>query len=85
MVGIILILQTQRCIIAHTNYVPKIANYFDMGDLMAMAYPKFFVQVSGIEDKIFPIYGAEEVFEKGKNAYASEGFGERCTLIKGNG
>ena len=56
-----------------------------MGDLMAMAYPKFFVQVSGIEDKIFPIYGAEEVFEKGKNAYASEGFGERCTLIKGNG
>lgn len=67
------------------NYVPKIANYFDMGDLMAMAYPKFFVQVSGIEDKIFPICGAEEVFEKGKNAYASEGFGERCTLIKGNG
>ena len=67
------------------NYVPKIANYFDMGDLMAMAYPKYFVQVSGIEDGIFPLFGAEEVFEKGKNAYESVGLGERCTLVKGNG
>ena len=67
------------------NYVPKIANYFDMGDLMAMAYPKYFVQVSGIEDGIFPLFGAEEVFEKGKIAYESKGLGERCTLVKGNG
>ena len=67
------------------NYVPNIANYFDMGDLMAMAYPKYFVQVSGIEDGIFPIFGAEKVFEKGKAAYASKGLGERCTLVKGNG
>ena len=67
------------------NYIPNIANYFDMGDLMVMAYPKFFVQVSGIEDDIFPISGAEAVFEKGKNAYASQGLDERCTLVKGNG
>lgn len=65
--------------------MPKIANYFDMGDLMAMAYPKYFVQVSGIEDGIFPLFGAEEVFEKGKIAYESKGLGERCTLVKGNG
>ena len=67
------------------NYVPKLANYFDMGDLMAMAYPKFFIQVSGIEDGIFPISGAEEVYEKGKSAYDSQGLGDRCTLVKGNG
>jgi len=67
------------------NYVPHIAEYFDMGDLMAMAYPKYFIQVSGIEDNIFPISGAEEVFNKGMNAYENCGKGERCTLVKGNG
>lgn len=67
------------------NYVPKLAEYFDMGDLMAMAYPKYYIQVSGIEDNIFPIFGAEEVFEKGKQAYEQFGEGSRCTLVKGNG
>ena len=67
------------------NYVPRIAEYFDMGDLMAMACPKFFVQVSGTEDPIFPLFGAEAVFENGKRAYAAAGKEERCVLVKGNG
>ena len=40
------------------NFIPHIAEYFDMGDLMALAYPKYYVQVSGKEDPIFPITGA---------------------------
>ena len=67
------------------NYVPHIAESFDMGDLMAMAYPKCFVQVSGMEDPIFPITGAREVFEKGKRLYEDEGAAERCVLVEGNG
>ncbi|MBQ8895082.1 MAG: hypothetical protein IJ043_11830 [Clostridia bacterium] len=67
------------------NYVPHIAEYFDMNDLMAMAYPKYYVQVSGIEDPIFPLFGAEQVFEKGKQAYESQEKGNRCTMVKGNG
>ena len=67
------------------NYVPHIAEFFDMGDLLAMSYPKFYVQVNGIEDSIFPIAGAKEVFEKGKAAYASMGGADRCTHIIGNG
>ncbi len=67
------------------NCVPHITEFFDMGDLIAMAYPKYFIQVSGIEDTIFPLFGAEEVFEKGKQVYDSFGEGDRCTLIKGNG
>ncbi len=67
------------------NYVPKIAEYFDMGDLMAMAYPKYYIQVSGIEDRIFPLFGAQEVFQKGKQAYEAYGKWDRCTLIKGDG
>lgn len=67
------------------NYVPKVAEYFDMDDLIAMAYPKYYIQVSGIEDPIFPIDGAEEVFEKGKQVYKAYGKGDYCTLIKGKG
>ncbi len=67
------------------NYVPHIAEYFDMGDLMAMAYPKPFIQVSGLEDTIFPVQAAEKVFNDGKNAYASMGKAENCVLVKGNG
>ena len=67
------------------NFVPHIANYFDMGDLMAMACPKYFVQVSGKEDSIFPLFGAEEVFEAGKKAYAQAGLADRVALVAGNG
>lgn len=67
------------------NFVPHIAEVFDMGDLMAMAYPKYFVQVSGKEDPIFPIAGAIEVFEKGKKAYTDNGEADRAVLVQGNG
>ncbi len=67
------------------NYVPDLANYFDMNDLMAMAYPKFYIQVSGIADEIFPISAAETVFNKGKTVYDENGVSERCVLVKGNG
>ncbi len=67
------------------NYVPNIANYFDMNDLMAMACPKFFVQVSGTEDPIFPLFGAEYVFEKGKKVYEEKGVEDKCAFVKGNG
>lgn len=67
------------------NYVPHIAEHFDMNDLMAMAAPVAFVQVSGAEDPIFPLFGAEEVYEKGKKAYEALGAAERCVLVKGAG
>lgn len=67
------------------NYVPGIAEYFDMNDLMSMAYPKYFIQVNGIDDDIFPLSAAEEVFKKGKDTYEKYGMGDRCTHIKGNG
>ena len=67
------------------NYVPRIAEFFEMGDLMAMAYPKYYIQVSGAEDEIFPFFAAKQVFESGKAVYDMQGMGERCTLIKGDG
>ena len=67
------------------NYIPNIANIFEMSDLMAMAYPKYFVQVSGIEDNIFPIAGAEYIFNTGILAYKNNGKEDNCALVKGNG
>lgn len=67
------------------NYVPDIANYFDMGDLLAMAYPKFFIQINGKDDPIFPIAGAREVFAQGIKAYKDNGAADRCVHIIGNG
>jgi len=67
------------------NFVPHIAKYFDMGDLMAMACPKYFVQVSGNDDPGFLLPGAKAVFEAGKQAYEKASVADRCRLVIGNG
>ncbi len=67
------------------NYVPHIAEYFDMGDLLAMAYPKYFVQVNGIDDNIFPIEAAKKVFADGKKAYDDMGKPDNVAHVIGNG
>ena len=65
------------------NYVPRIAEYFDMGDLLAMAYPKFYIQVNGAEDNIFPLFGAKAVFKAGRDAYETQGDGWKCSHVIG--
>lgn len=65
------------------NYIPHIAEYFDMGDLMAMAFPKYWVQVNGKDDTDFPLFAAEAVFNAGKQAYIDNGAGNRATHIIG--
>ena len=68
------------------NYVPHIAEFFDMDDIMAMAAPKYFIQVSGLNDpENFPIDGAKEVYEKGSRVYEQLGIKDRCALVIGNG
>ena len=66
------------------NYVPNIALHFEMSDLLAMACPKYYIQVSGKDDRIFPIDAATDVFNKGKKAYAVNNFEDRCTLVIGH-
>ncbi len=66
------------------NYVPHIAKYFEMSDLISMAYPKLFIQVSGITDNYFPIDAAKEVFEKGSATYKEMGSEEKCVLVVGD-
>lgn len=65
------------------NYVPHIAEFFDMGDLIAMAAPTPFVQVNGAQDTIFPIEGAKQMFADGKKAYETLGVEDKAVHVIG--
>ena len=66
------------------NYVPRIARYFDMGDLAAMIAPKKLVVVCGRRDDIFPIAGVQEVYDVIQGLYAAFGAPENCALVVGD-
>ena len=55
------------------NYVPYIAKYFDMGDLVAMTSPKRTVVVSGDEDNGFLLDGAINSVNIGRRGYEALG------------
>lgn len=67
------------------NYIPRIAKYFDMGDLAIMIAPKKLVIVSGKDDNIFPIDGAKKMFDIVKELYTLAGSPENCAHVIGNG
>ena len=67
------------------NFVPNIADYFDMGELCGLIAPRGLVAVNGRNDKIFPDVGVREVFETTKALYAAAGVPERCFLVTGEG
>lgn len=66
------------------NYIPHVAEYFDMGDLIAMAAPTCYVQVNGAKDSIFPIEGAKAMFEQGKTAYKALGAEDKLVHVIGS-
>ena len=72
----------QHCL---CNYIPNVSLFFDMGDLIAMACPTKYVQVNGVEDHIFPMEGAREVFAHGQTAYADAGKEKDLRLVEGDG
>ncbi len=67
------------------NYVPRIAKYFDMGDLAVMIAPKKLVVVCGKNDPIFPLAGVEETFGIIQGLYEAAGVSDNCALIVGEG
>ena len=67
------------------NYIPRIARYFDMGDLAALIAPKKLVVVSGREDDIFPLFGVREVYGEIERLYRAAGVGKNCALVVGEG
>ena len=67
------------------NFVPNIADYFDMGELCGLIAPRGLVAVNGKVDKIFPDVGVHEVFDVAKELYAAAGVPDKCYLVTGEG
>ena len=67
------------------NFIPNIANYFDMGDLGGLIAPRKLVVVNGKNDPIFPAPGVEESFDIIKSMYSAAGVPDNCALVTGDG
>ena len=65
------------------NYIPNIGNVFEMSDLIAMSYPKYYIQVNGLSDNLFPIEGAKQVFADGKRVWDEHGDGDKIAHVIG--
>ena len=63
------------------NYVPRIAKYFDMGDLAIMIAPKKLVMVCAEVDKYYPREGMLETAALIKDIYKKIGAEDNCELV----
>lgn len=66
------------------NYIPHIAEFFDMGDLCGLVAPRRLVVVSGEHDEDFPIDGANKAYETAEKLYAAANVSENIAHIIGN-
>lgn len=62
------------------NYIPKIAQYFDMGELAALIAPRKLLVGVGEIDPIFPLKGTKEVYSVIEKIYQKEGAENNCKL-----
>ena len=67
------------------NYVPNIAQYFDMADLGGIIAPRKMIVVNGVEDPIFPKHGVNETVEIMKELYNYAGAPENVAHVEGPG
>ena len=67
------------------NYVPRIANYFDMGDIAALIAPRPLVVVCGVQDSIFPLPGVKHAVAVAQDVYRAAGAQDRLRLVQGEG
>ena len=63
------------------NYIPKIANFFDMGDVGGLIAPRKLVLIGVTEDKWFPERGLRAAYEQMAPAFAAAGASDSCKLI----
>ena len=62
------------------NYIPHIAEYFDMGELATLIAPRKLLVCAGEIDPIFPLSGTHEVYSVIEKIYEKEGAKENCRL-----
>jgi cephalosporin-C deacetylase-like acetyl esterase len=63
------------------NYVPHMAEYFDMGELACLIAPRKLLVIYGAKDPIFPIKGTHEVYSVIEKIYKKENAADNCRLV----
>lgn len=66
------------------NYIPDIANYFEMDDLAILIAPKKLTVVCAEEDIYFAAEGVKAAYETIKSLYRAAGAEDACELVLGN-
>ncbi len=67
------------------NYIPGMAQYFDMGEMACMIAPRPLLVVAGNVDDGFRIDGVRKVYKVIEEIYKKEGAPENCKLLVGEG
>ena len=67
------------------NYVPGLAENFEMPDLAMLIAPRPLLIVSGRDDNIFPLEAAKDGFETVKKIYRAAGAEDACQMVVGQG
>ena len=65
------------------NYLPKMAKYFDMGELACLIAPRKLVDVVGVTDVGFLIKGSMDAYDTIKKIYKKAGCEDNCRLVVG--
>ena len=65
------------------NYVPRMAKYFNMGDIACLIAPRKLVDVIGMTDVGFLATGSFNAFDTIKKVYKKAGCEDNCTLVVG--
>ena len=63
------------------NYIPRIAEYMDMGELACLIAPRKLLICNGEIDPIFPLKGTKEVFSVIKQIYEKENVPQNTKLV----
>ena len=64
------------------NYIPHMAEWFEMEDLTALIAPRKFIVIAGKKDEIFPIHGVRAAFSTTQEIFAEAGCVENCRLVE---
>jgi pimeloyl-ACP methyl ester carboxylesterase len=63
------------------NYIPRVMDYFDMGDLAGLIAPRRLVVSNAADDPIFPVTEAREQFVTVKRIYQDLGAAGNCVHV----
>lgn len=65
------------------NYIPRIAKYFDMGDISTLIAPRKLIMISGKQDIGFYIKGSYDAYATIEKIFKKAGVPDNCKLVVG--